>query len=104
MTARTMMITWLYQCRKEDKLSMTPVVTEKLVQSNICNASTVSVAKLAKGLGSGSPTSIRSAGFADLHKVGSILPSHSPYTGFQTVTTWNAQWPWRYLCLLLEFS
>ncbi|MEQ2249033.1 hypothetical protein ILYODFUR_025128 [Ilyodon furcidens] len=77
-------------------LCMTPVVTEKLVQSNICNASTMSVAKLVRWLGLGSPTSIRSAAFADLHTAGSILPSHSPSAGLQTGTTWNGRWPWRY--------
>ncbi|MED6243181.1 hypothetical protein ATANTOWER_016246 [Ataeniobius toweri] len=55
-----------------------------------------SVAKLVRWLGSRSPKSIRSAAFADLHTAGSILPSHSPFAGFQTVTTWNALWPWRY--------
>ncbi|MED6243128.1 hypothetical protein ATANTOWER_015403 [Ataeniobius toweri] len=54
------------------------------------------VAKLVRWLGSGSPTSIRSASFADLHTAGSILPSHRPSAGLQTGTTWNGRWPSRY--------
>ncbi|MED6240764.1 hypothetical protein ATANTOWER_027665 [Ataeniobius toweri] len=58
-----------------------------------------SVAKLVRWLGSGSLTFVISAAFADLNTDSSMLASYSSFAGFQTVTTWNGQWPWRYLCL-----